>query len=69
MGHTGLELRAKTVGIDPNDATNAVPFPYNADNSGGSDPGPTSNALTERLEPDRKALEHAALRWQKSTRW
>ena len=41
----------------PNDATKLLPAPYNAANSGGSNLGPTSESLRQRLSTDRKALE------------
>ncbi len=44
---------------DPNDPTKTVPAPYNAASSGGSNLGPTSKDLAERLAADRKALEQA----------
>ncbi len=34
-----------TTDTDPNDATKTIAAPYNADNSGGSNLGPTSKAL------------------------
>ncbi len=42
---------------DPNDATKTVDAPYNAANSGGSNLGPTSKALSERLTKDVEALK------------
>jgi K+-transporting ATPase ATPase C chain len=44
---------------DPNDPAKVLPAPYNAANSGGSNLGPTSEALQQRLSADRKALERA----------
>jgi potassium-transporting ATPase KdpC subunit len=38
-----------TLAPDPADSTRTVPAPYNAANSGGSNLGPTSKALAERL--------------------
>src|SRR5438105_3776842 len=46
-----------TTDTDPNDATKTVPAPYNAGNSGGSNAGPTSKALIERVQGDAKALK------------
>jgi potassium-transporting ATPase KdpC subunit len=46
-----------TVGVDPNDPTKTTSAPYNAANSGGSNLGPTSKILAERLHTDRQALE------------
>src|SRR6185369_651124 len=39
-----------TSDTDPNDATKTVPAPYNAANSSGSNAGPTSKALIERIQ-------------------
>ena len=44
---------------DPNDPAKALPAPYNAANSGGSNLGPTSESLQQRLSADRKTLERA----------
>jgi K+-transporting ATPase ATPase C chain len=48
-----------TTAPDPNDPNETVPAPYNAENSGGSNLGPTSRELMERLITDRKALDAA----------
>jgi potassium-transporting ATPase KdpC subunit len=46
-----------TTGSDPNDPTKTIAAPYNAANSGGSNLGPTSAILIERLRADRSALD------------
>ncbi|MBS0220319.1 MAG: K(+)-transporting ATPase subunit C [Proteobacteria bacterium] len=45
-----------TTDTDPKDPSKTVPAPYNAANSGGSNAGPTSRALIERIQGDVKAL-------------
>jgi K+-transporting ATPase ATPase C chain len=45
-----------TTDTDPNDSTKTVPAPYNASNSGGSNLGPTSKALVERVKGDSDLL-------------
>jgi K+-transporting ATPase ATPase C chain len=42
---------------DPKDSTKTVPVPYAADNSVGSNAGPTSKSLVERVTGDAKTLE------------
>ncbi len=48
-----------TTSIDPQDANKTVPAPYNAASSGGSNLGPASKALFDRLKSDRALLEQA----------
>lgn len=45
-----------TTDTDPNDATKTIAAPYNADNSGGSNLGPTSKALVDRITQDTNKL-------------
>jgi K+-transporting ATPase ATPase C chain len=46
-----------TLAPDPADATKTVSAPYNAANSGGSNLGPTSKALADRLKEDVDKLK------------
>ncbi|HEY2135321.1 MAG TPA: K(+)-transporting ATPase subunit C [Xanthobacteraceae bacterium] len=46
-----------TTAPDPADSTKTVPAPYNAANSGGSNLGPTSKALVERVQGDIAKLK------------
>jgi K+-transporting ATPase ATPase C chain len=46
-----------TTAPDPNDASKTVAAPYNAANSGGSNLGPTSKALADRLQQDVAKLK------------
>ena len=46
-----------TVTPDPQDPTKNVDAPYNAANSGGSNLGPTSKALADRLQGDVEKLK------------
>jgi K+-transporting ATPase ATPase C chain len=46
-----------TTAPDPSDPAKAVPAPYNAANSGGSNLGPTNKALIERLGGDIEKLK------------
>lgn len=45
-----------TTNTNPNDASKTVPAPYNAANSGGSNLGPTSKTLVERVTGDAEKL-------------
>ncbi|MDP9096914.1 MAG: K(+)-transporting ATPase subunit C [Pseudomonadota bacterium] len=45
-----------TTDTDPADSTKTVPAPYNAQNSGGSNAGPTSKALMDRVKEDTDKL-------------
>src|SRR5438270_7564312 len=46
-----------TTDTDPNNSTKTVPAPYNAGNSAGSNAGPTSKALIERVKGDTDKLK------------
>lgn len=46
-----------TTAADPNDSTKTVSAPYNAANSGGSNLGPTSRALADRMKADVDKLK------------
>lgn len=46
-----------TTTTDPNDATKTVPAPYNAANSSGSNLGPASKALSDRMTEDVEKLK------------
>lgn len=46
-----------TLAPDPNDSAKTVSAPYNAANSGGSNLGPTSKALADRLKDDVDKLK------------
>ena len=46
-----------TTAPDPTDSTKTVPAPYNATNSGGSNLGPTSKALNDRVKEDVDKLK------------
>jgi potassium-transporting ATPase KdpC subunit len=46
-----------TTDTDPNDPTKTVPAPYNAQNSAGSNLGPTSKTLIDRIKGDVEKLK------------
>ncbi len=46
-----------TTDTDPNNSTKTVPAPYNASNSGGSNAGPTSKTLIDRVTQDADKLK------------
>jgi potassium-transporting ATPase KdpC subunit len=46
-----------TTAPDPADSTKTIPAPYNAANSGGSNLGPTSKALNDRVKEDADKLK------------
>jgi K+-transporting ATPase ATPase C chain len=46
-----------TTDTDPNDSSKTVPAPYNAASSSGSNAGPTSKALVERVQVDVEKLK------------
>jgi K+-transporting ATPase ATPase C chain len=46
-----------TTDVDPKDPAKTVPAPYNAANSSGSNAGPTSKALIERIQGDVEKLK------------
>jgi K+-transporting ATPase ATPase C chain len=46
-----------TTDTDPNDPTKTIPAPYNANNSGASNLGPTSKALADRVKEDLAKLQ------------
>lgn len=46
-----------TTATDPNDPSKTAPSPYNAASSGGSNLGPTSRPLADRLKRERERLE------------
>ncbi|MGF6228688.1 K+-transporting ATPase ATPase C chain [Inquilinus ginsengisoli] len=51
-----------TSGADPNDPSQSIAQPYNAANSGGSNLGPTSQALADRVKADVDALAAQGIR-------
>ncbi len=46
-----------TTDVDPKDPNKTIPAPYNAANSSGSNAGPTSKGLIERVQGDLKTLK------------
>jgi potassium-transporting ATPase KdpC subunit len=46
-----------TTAPDPKDPTKTVPAPYNAENSGGSNLGPSNKALIDRVQGDIDTLK------------
>jgi potassium-transporting ATPase KdpC subunit len=46
-----------TTAPDPKDPTKSVPAPYNANNSGGSNLGPSNKALIDRVQGDMDKLK------------
>jgi K+-transporting ATPase ATPase C chain len=46
-----------TTGPDPKDPSKTVPVPYAADNSAGSNAGPASKALLDRVKEDTEKLQ------------
>ncbi len=46
-----------TTDTDPNDATKTIPAPYKADNSSGSNAGPTAKSLVDRVTEDAGKLK------------
>jgi K+-transporting ATPase ATPase C chain len=49
-----------TTDTDPSDPSKTISAPYNAANSGGSNAGPTSKALIERVQADVAALREGS---------
>ena len=55
-----------TTDTDPADSTKTIPAPYNAGNSGGSNAGPTSKTLIERVTAASAPLAAASTTWYSS---
>jgi K+-transporting ATPase ATPase C chain len=57
VGETYFHGRpSATTDTDPADSTKTIPAPYNAQNSSGSNAGPTSKALMDRVKGDADKL-------------
>ena len=57
IGSTAGQARSATTGPDPQDSSKTISVPYNAVNSMGSNLGPTSKSLTDRVKGDLDKLK------------